>query len=294
MSMNLLMKKLGVVSEKMQNDPLTAITATANTVETNTFDVPCNTLLYGIDLVVTRSDTGALTDSVTQIQLVLDGNKVIKDYLGVQCKAISFVEQIAVGTGFYKIIIADPDLKTDPINLENFTTCELRVTTAALGAGISVIVTPTIMGGKRASYPSVSDLGMGRVLVEKNLPQRQYGAALGTLEYANERVNKVFGYVLATGDNGTLADATFDSVTTEFRNASETITPYNNNTLQLIKQQNAQDNNGNAMPTGIFYLAFPDGISTGKFSQARTLLVASVAGVQKQAQMCERYILGGT
>jgi hypothetical protein len=289
------LKNLGVNSKDLYKESLDPLTqTTANTAgESVTFKLPLDQLLYGISIATTKDTDGSLGDFIKEIEFKLDGARVVRNLSGGMIKAINYLDHRKTSTGYYFLKIADDVLGTDPIPLNQFTSASLKVTVTAAGSGVKAVVTPTLQLGKRSSYPRLSNIGQGRVLVETFLPMEQYGTATGDLKYDHMRGQGIVGYVLETGDNGTLSDTTFSTYTLQLIGKDERLTPQNKVALKVIKEENTQDANGNALPTGYFYIDFPDSLRTSEFTTVRSLFTATVAGTQKQVRVLERYILGG-
>ena len=289
------LKKLQVSTKDLSLQPMESKTqATAATAgESVTFSLPMDMLLYGIDLMCTADTTGALADKITEVELKLDGSKTIRNLSGNMLKTIATMYGKKPSTGFYPIYIVDAVLDTDPIPLKQFSSCTLKVTVGAAAAGIKNVITPTLQLGARQSYGKLSDFQNGSILVETFLPQAVYGANLGDLMYEHMRSQNVYGYIIETGDADTLADTTFDQYTLKLFSANGVLTPFDHVTLAQLKEWNTQENNGNALPTGVFYIGIPDALKTRDYTNIKSYFHATVAGTNKQVKVLERAKFGG-
>ncbi|MGD6808561.1 MAG: hypothetical protein ACQCN3_02570 [Candidatus Bathyarchaeia archaeon] len=290
-----LLRKLGIVDTELYEQPLTAkAQATANTAgEKITFDVPCDQLLYGIDFKCAKDTDGALASNITEVELKLDGAKTIRNLSGAMLRAENIIDHQKGSTGFYHLPIAHPELGADPISLNQFSSCQLTLTVGAAGSGVKNNVTPVLQLGSRSSYPKLSDIGLGKVLVEQFLPQKAYGANTGEQEYEHMRANEVLGYMYELGDNGTLSDSAFSYLTVQLWNSKGKKTLKEKVPFAQIKEQNTVDAFGNALGTGIFYVPFPSKIRTTDYTSIKSLLNIASAGTNCQARVLERYMLGG-
>lgn len=290
-----LLKSLGVVSKDLYAEPMNPKTqATANTAgESVTFDLPTDQLLYWIDLKVAKDTDASLVSNITEIELKLDGSKVVRNLSGAMLRAMNIYDHNKGSTGFYRLPIALPELGADPIPLNQFSSCTLKVTVAAAGDSTKNVVTPVLQLGARQSYPKLGDLGLGKVLVETFLPQKSYLTNIGEQEYEHMKANDVIGYLYELGDNNVLSDTAISYLTLELRNKTGKLTPCSKVPLAQIKEWNTIEANGNALGTGMFYLPFPDTIRTSDYTTVKSLLNIASAGTNVQARVLERYLLGG-
>lgn len=289
------LKALGVQTQDLHSQPLASQTqANANTAdEYVTFDLPMDMLLYGIDLICAKDTDSTLQDKIKEIEIKLDGSKVIHNLTGDMLKAISILNGKKPSTGFYNISIADPYLNCDPIYLKQYSSCKLKVTVAAGGTSVKNVITPTLQLGARQSYPRLSDLGASRLLVQTFLPQRAYGTNTGEQEYDHMRTQNVEGYLYELGDNGTLSNTAFSKLTLKLFSPNGVLTPIENVSIAQLREWSAQEANGNTLPTGLVYVPFPDKLKTSNFSNVKSYLNVASAGTNVQAKVLERYTLGG-
>jgi len=288
MAFQKLFSKFSIKSDKIKANTLTATDqATANSAETVTLNLPRNKLIYGVDLKIAKDTDGTLTDTVTEIRVILNGNLIIKKYAGVVAKAIALLNGQKCSTGFYKIYFVDPILGGSPIPADALTTFTIEVDVSAGGAGVKNRVTPTLLEGYKDSF----SMGLNKILVEKYSIQKQYGTATGEQEYEHERTQDILGLIYDLGDNGSRSDTAFSYVTLEGKSRTEETKPYEKLALPQLKELNTQENNGNALATGIFALSFPEGLASYRFTTLRSLLNIASAGTNCTAKVIERYLI---
>lgn len=289
------LKELDVQTQDLHSQPLASQTqTTANTAdETVTFDLPMDMLLFGLDLMCAKDTDSTLQDKIKEIELKLDGSKVLHNLSGDMLKAISYLNGKKPSTGFYNLSIADPYLKCDPLYLKQYSSAKLKVTVAAGGEGVKNVITPTLQLGARQSYPKLPDLAQSRLLVQTFLPQKAYGANTGKQEYEHMRTQNVEGYLYELGDNGTLSNTAFNYLTLKLFSPTGTLTPIEEVSIAQLREWSAQESNGNALPTGLVYVPFPDKLKTTQFSNVKSYLNVASAGTNVQAKVLERYTLGG-
>lgn len=289
------LKKLGVVDTEMYEQPLAAKTqATANAAgEKLTFDLPCDQLLYGIDLKCAKDTDDSLASNISEIELKLDGSKTIRNLSGAMLRALNIIDHQKASTGFYRLPIAHPELGADPIPLNQFSSCQLTVTVAAAGTSTKNVVTPVLQLGARASYPKLSDIGLGKVLVETFLPKKSFSTNTGEQEYEHMRANEVLGYLYECFDDGTLSDTEYNYLTLELWNKSGKKTLKEKLPFAQLKEQNTIDALGNALGTGIFYLPFSSKLRTTDYTSIKSILNIPIAATNAQVRVLERYMLGG-
>lgn len=288
-----LFKKLGVVSEQLQSKPLAAVQQpNAATAETITINIPTDLLLYQIDLECFKA-TATLADNINEVRLIIDGNKVVRKIRGGMIKALATLNKNKPSTGFYPLYITDPKIDSDPLPLWGVTSAVLEIDLASAGGSDKNSVIANCIFGSKSSLPRLSNITLANVLFEKYITLNQFGAVVGEDKYTHERTQGIHGYLYETGDNGTLADTTFDYVTLELNSPQGTLQPYYKYRMKVLKEKNTQETNGNALPTGYFYLPFPDKLTSGKYTSIYSFLNAVATPTNAQVRVLERYVIGG-
>lgn len=289
-----LLKKLGVVSEELTSAPLTASDqATANSVETISIKIPTDELLYAIDLMLAKDTDGTLVDNLNEARLIIDGNKIVRKIRGGMLKSLAILNKNKPSTGFYPISLVDPHIDSDPLPLWGVTSAILELDVAAGGSGVKNRATLSLMKGTKQSKPSLGNVTLANVLFEKYLTRESFGATVGERKYTCERTQGVLGYLLELGDNGSLSDTAFTYVTLQLNSPTGQKQPCYMYPLKQLKENNTQQNNGNALPTGYFYLPFPDKLLSSKYTSIYLILYAAATPTDAQARVLERYVIGG-
>jgi hypothetical protein len=285
------LKSLGVSTKDLESKALASKTqATANTAgETVTFDFPMDELLYGIDLQCYKDTDSTLVDNITEIELKLDGSKVVRNLTGNMIKAKALLAHKKSSTGYYRLDIADPTVGADPIPLKSFSSLQLKVTFAAGGSSVKNVVVPTLQLGSDKSYTKP----LSKVLVETFLPQKAYGTNTGDQEYQHMRTQDIIGYIYELADNGSNSNTAITQLTLKLFSSQGTLTPIDHVTVLQLREKNTQASNGNALATGLVYVAFPDALRTGQFTNVNSYLYVPSAGTNVQAKVLESYLLGG-
>jgi hypothetical protein len=282
--------KFGMVSEETYISELAPKTQqTANTAETLQFDLPPDQGIAGIDLTNKKDTDGTLVDNIKEVRLTLDGVKTFKKLTGPMLKALSILALNPCDTGHYVIPILDDKIKSDPIPGNNsFNSIVLEIDVAAAGASTKNVITPTLtrVTSKGYSFPAAP-----KILVEKYNKKWQFGTLTGNQEVLHDRAWTSYGYLLQLADNDVLSDTAFDKYTLELINSNVDKTLINAVSLAKIKQMNKQMTNGVALPTGLFYIPFPDGLKVKDYTTVRSLIHNTSAGTNIQAQVLERVTL---
>ncbi len=157
-----------------------------------------------------KNTDGSLVDNITQVDLILDGSKVIRNISGAFLKAIAYLKGYKPSTGFYPVSIVDEQLGTDPLYLPNYSSLTLKVTVAAAGSGVKNVVTPTLLLGDRSSYSKLLDTQTSKLLVETMGTKKQYGAVTSEQEYEHQKGQYIVGYLMQMADNDTASNTIFN------------------------------------------------------------------------------------
>jgi hypothetical protein len=298
MPLNKLQKSLNVNAEQLQNVTMTKIKQPdANTAETVVIPIPVNNLLYAIALYVDTNLTGTIAsvDGINEVRLIIDGNKIVKKIRGGMLKALQIFKGAVPSTGYYMLYIADPDIGSDPLPLWGTTTCSMEVDVIASGtASMYVEITPTLISGTKASYPSMSNPSLANVLFEKYLTQIAYGANTGAQQYIHERTHGVFQYIYEFENNNVLSDTCIDWLTLQLNSQNGTLQPYYQVSYITLKEDNKQEALGNAQPTGYLILTFPQALQAAKYTSIYSYLDVPSALTNFQVRVCERYVIGAS
>lgn len=261
-----------------------------NATEKIEFDLPTDQAIAGINLTCAQDTDGTLVDNITEIRLTLDGIKTFKKLTGSMLKALSILNKNPADTGHYTIPILDPRISADPILGKNaFNSIVLEVDVAAGGTGIKNVITPTLLRVTERGYPWGAK---PKLLVEKYNKLWQFGTLTGWQEVRHDRAWTAYGYLLELSDNGILSDTAFDKYTLQLIDENGDYTPYEELNLAQLKQMNKQMCGGIALPTGMFYLPFPDGLAVKGYTSVLSQLHVANAGTNVQAKVCERVTLG--
>lgn len=283
-----LLKNFAIKSDKIRSNTVAyKDQATANKAETITYNLPRTKLVYGLDLQVTKDTDSTLVDNIDEIRVLLNGNLIIKKYSGAIAKAIALLNGQKCSTGFYKIYFVDPKLGGSPIPADALSSFTVEIDVLDGGVGVKNRVTPTLLEGFKESFPNA----LNQILVEKYSIQEDYGTATGEKPYDHERTQDILGLIYDLADDGARSDTRFSYLTLEGKSRTEEVTPYFKLALAQLKELNTQENNGNALATGIFALTFPEGFSSYRFTQLRTLLNIPIAGTAAQAKVIERFLI---
>ncbi len=278
-------------AEIKKTSPAATAQATANTAETIRISIPKNQPLAGIDLRVYKDTDATLTDTVTEIRLLLDGVHTVKKMTGSMLKAIAALNGNPLSTGFYSIPILDPVIQADPIPCHKFNTIELEVDVAAGGASVKNVVAPSFFRLTKSGYPRLADWANAKILVETYNTMKQFGTVTGEQEVEHDRVWKAYGYMAEMGDNGSLSNTIFNTYSLVLIDLNGEKLVYEKANIAQERENNKQTAFGNAMPTGIVYLPFVDGIDVKQYSVVKSLLNIPSAGTNAQVKVLERRLM---
>jgi len=127
-------------------------------------------------------------------------------------------------------------------------------------------------------------------LVEKVLKWNKYGTGTGWQEYEHERAYKVFSYIYAMDDNGTLSDTKFDQIKVVGRNPTGEMIITDQILIDTLQAEN-KATIIEAIDTGFAFLQWADGFPTADFTNLKTMLNIPTAGTNIGLRCMERYIL---
>lgn len=267
-----------------------AVEATA---ETFYIDIPKDHFIHEIIVQVgeglTDASPGTLADDLTDIKLVGNGNKYMKDAFGL---AAFFVQVERMNrrrhvTGVYHLVFSDPSMpEAKPLPAWIFTSLQLILTDDAPAVSNFHFINVTIV---ESAYND-EDLSDWKILVEKVSSWSKFGSDTGWQEKEHERAYKIFSYIYAFDDGGTLADDVFSKLKFLGRH------PKGENILadEILISVLQAENKGTIIEdidTGYAFLQWAKGLSTRDFSSLYSKLYIKTAGTQKSVRVMERYIL---
>lgn len=289
-----LSKKMGVKPSETRITPLKQKnSAAAATAETFEIDLPRNKFIWAILLSIGEDTTatgtqGTLADDLVSMQLYGDGNKYMKKMLAGMSKEICKINREPQSTGFYKFYFKDPKLEeTRPLPAWPFTSLTLEVLDNAPAASNYHHIRVSVIESNYAG----EDLSHWPVLVEKYLRWKKFGTDTGEMEYEHDRAYEVYGYLYTMDEGGTLTDDLFDKLDLMgiYPEGEDHIV--DKEYFAHIKELNKQAYMAQAMGTGYYYVEFPNGYPTSKYSTLRSMCNIPTAGTNIGLRVLERYVL---
>jgi hypothetical protein len=287
-----LQQKKNLEPTKTWQRPLKRYTsAAAATAETFYIDIPRDHFIHEIIIRIGESTAaeGTLCDDLEDIKLVGNGSKYLKDAFG---KAAFFIQVERMNgrrhvTGMYHLVFSDPSIpESQPLPAWIFTSLQLILTDNAPITANKHFINVTLV---ESAYRN-EDLSNWKVLVEKVLLWKKYGTSTGWQEYEHERAYKVFSYIYAMDDNGTVADAKFEKIKVVGRNPSGEMILTDEIFVDVLQAENKgtiiQD-----IDVGFAFLQWLTGFPTANFTNLKTMLNIATAGTNKGVRVMERYIL---
>jgi len=283
---------------------------TGASAETVTIDIPTDHFIHAILLKwkagtlsggtspAYNSDAG--DSAVDEIRLIGDGNKYFKKLKWKDAQTICIINREpqtsgSATRGYNKLYFSDPKLPdADPLPAWIFTSLKLELDFNALtsyttgdptgvsGEGVEVTIIESAYNGE--------DLSNWRVLIEKYPQLKSYGTSTGEQVYEHERTYKVYGWLYAMADNGTLSNTIFDTISVKGRTRNEEIVLLSEIAVDTLRELNKQEYN-NSMPTGYCAVEFPFGLETFNFTSLKSYLNIPSAGTDAQLRVIERYLL---
>lgn len=266
------------------------------TAQTFYIDIPRDSFIHEILIMVGEHATdplAGLADDLLDIKLVGNGNKYLKDAFGlasffIQVERLHRKRHVA---GIYRLIFSDPDIpEAQPLPAWIFTSLQLILTDNAPAAATYHFLNVTLV---ESAYDPVkhSNLDNWKLLMEKVTTWKKFGNSTGEQLYEHERAYKIFAYLYAQDDNGTLGDATFDKIKVVGRNPQGEIIVTDSIYITTLRAEN----NGSIienLDAGFFFLQFAKGFPTADFSSLYSKLNIATGGTNKSVRVLERYILG--
>jgi hypothetical protein len=230
-----------------------------------------------------------LADDLLDIKLVGNGSKYLKDAFGL---ASYFVQVERMNgrrhqTGIYHLVFSDPampEAKLLPAWI--FTSLQLILTDNAPASSTYHFINVTIV----ESAWNGEDLSDWKVLIEKVVAWKKFGANTGWQDYEHERAYKVFSYLYALDDNGTLSDTAFQKVKVVGRNPKGELTPQDEVFIKVLQGQN-KATVFESIDTGFAFLQFLNGFPSSDFSSLYSKFYVASAGTNVGVRVMERYIL---
>lgn len=266
--------------------------AAAATAQTWNIDIPRDHFIH--EIIITcyehtakTNDPTYLDDALSTIQLVANGNKVLKDGTADMFKQVMKINGRKPATGLYELFFTDPKIgEAQPLPAWIFTSLRLTLQDIAPASTkyntIEVAVVESAYEGQ--------DLTNWKVLVEKYLKWQKYGANTGEQIYEHERAYKIYGYLYVMDDNGTLADYKFDNIKLLGRKPEGELTIVDVPTT-LLKLENNAEIGIDTLSAGYAYLEWKDGFPAHEFASLYTKPNIASAGTNIGLRVLERYVL---
>lgn len=266
--------------------------AASATAETFTFEIPTDRLIHAIIVSIGEStDTGGVQGTLADDILSFDLNSNIghlKEMLGSMSKQISIINKEVMSTGFYKLFFTDPVIqRAMPLPSWLFSSLDLDITdNAPAGSNYHHVQVSVI----ESEVPKGLDVSDWRVLCERYLRWKKYGADTGWMDYDHERAYRIYGYLYTVDDDATLSDTEFDMLTIlgikpdgEHRLVDEQYMSHIKEMNTVAYQQ--------ALATGYFYAEFPNGYDSGQYRTLVSKLNIPTAATNAGLRVLERYLM---
>lgn len=265
----------------------------AATAATYTIDLPKDHFIHQIIIACYEAATvptvnpANLVDKIDSIQLIANGNKVIKDMTGAMCKQIMKINEYKPSTGIYILFFTDPKIDdAQPLPAWVFTSLQLKIADQAPASGtyryMEIIAVESAYEGQ--------DLSNWKVLVEKYLKWAKYVTNTGWQLYEHERAYKVYGYLYCMDDNGTLGNTVYDYIQLLGRKPEGEVTIADVSVTALRGENNAEIA-VDTLDTGFAFLEWKDGFPSHEFASLYSKVYISSAGTNKGLRVLERYVL---
>jgi len=269
-----------------------AVAAAAQTTE---FDMKSRKLIHKILISIGESTTasgdaeqGTLADDITGITLEAPSGP-LKHMTGDMNKALGIVTAgKALSTGFYEIVFSDPDIP-DAMPLPGWIFDPLLlkiVDNAPAGSNYHHIFVSVL----ESFVPSGVDISKWRILYEKYLMDKSYGASTGYQEYQHSLSRFVMGYLYEMDDNGSLSSTIYDKLKLTGEKPGGEHVPVDEQYITHIREENARVAQVD-LPTGFIYLSFPEGYDSGQYKELKSLVNVPSAGTDAGLRVMERYLL---
>jgi len=266
---------------------------TAATAQTFSIDLPRDHFIHQIIINVyestadTYDPTKLVAGDLTNIQLVANGNKYLKDGTADMFLQVMRVNRCKPSNGLYTLFLTDPKINdAQPLPSWVFTSLVLNLTDNAPAASnyhyIDVVVVESAYGNQ--------DLSNWKVLIEKFLKWMKYGTNTGEQLYEHERAYKVYGYLFVMDDNGTLSATAFNKLKILGRKPEGELTVVDVPVNLLVAENNAEIG-VDALATGYAMLEWADGFPANEYSSLYTKPNILTAGTNIGLRVLERYTL---
>lgn len=266
--------------------------ATADTAETFTFQIPTDRLIHAIIVSIGQDTTatgvaGTLADVVTSFDLNSNIGH-LKEMLGSMSKQISIINKESMSTGFYKLYFTDPVIKRAmPLPSWLFSSLDLDILDIApSGTEYSHIQVSVI----ESEVPKGLDVSDWRILCERYLRWKKYGTDTGWQDFDHERAYRIYGYLYTCDDDGTLSDTEYDLLTLigikpdgEHRLIDEQYMAHIKEMNTVAYQQ--------ALGTGFFHVEFPNGYDSGQYRSLLSKVNIHTAATNAGLRVLERYLM---
>lgn len=269
-----------------------AQSATAATAQTHTIDLPRDHFIHEIIITcyehtASTYDPTYLADKLNTIQVVANGNKYLKDMAASMCKQIMKINRRKPATGIYEIFFTDPKIEdAQPLPAWIFTSLQLILTDIAPATSkynfIDVVVVESAYEGQ--------DLTNWKVLIEKYLKWQKYGTNTGEQLYEHERAYKIYGYLYAMDDNGTLSNTIYNNLKLLGRKPEGEVTIVDV-PVTLLRLENNAEIGIDTLDTGYAFLEWKDGFPANEFASLYSKPNIPTAGTNAGLRVLERYVL---
>ena len=266
--------------------------ATAATAQTFQIDLPRDHFIHEIIITVYENtadtyDPTKLADKLSTIQVVANGNKYLKDGTAEMFKQVMKINQRKPQTGLYEIFFTDPKINdAQPLPSWVFTSLVLNLTDVAPAASsfhyIDIVVVESAYEGQ--------DLTNWKVLIEKYLKWQKYGTNTGEQLYEHERAYKIYGYLYAMDDNGTLSATIYNKIKLLGRKPEGELTIVDV-PVPLLKAENDCEVGIDTLSTGYVLLEWKDGFPANEFASLYSKPNIATAGTNAGLRVLERYVL---
>jgi hypothetical protein len=235
----------------------------------------------------TTYDATKLVNDLTNIQLIANGNKYIKDGTASMFKQVMKINRRKPATGVYEIFFTDPKISdAQPLPSWIFTSLVLKLTDDAPAESnyhsIDIVVVESAYDGQ--------DLSNWKVLIEKYLKWTKYGTDTGEQNYEHERAYKVYGYLYTMDDNATLSVTIFDKLKILGRKPEGEVTIVDVPVTLLIAENNAEIGI-DTLDTGYAILEWEKGFPAHEFASLYSKPYITSAGTNAGLRVLERYVL---
>jgi len=265
----------------------------AATAQTFEIDLPRDHFIHEIIITIYEStskttySTSELVDDLTAIQLIANGNKYIKDGTASMFKQIMKINKRKPATGLYEIFFTDPKISdAQPLPSWVFTSLVLKLTDNAPAASnyhsIDIVVVESAYEGQ--------DLTNWKVLIEKYLKWQKYGTDTGEQNYEHERAYKVYGYLYAMDDNGTLSNTIYNTIKILGRKPEGELTIVDV-PVTLLRYENNAEIGIDTLDTGYAILEWMQGFPAHEFASLYSKPNIPTAGTNAGLRVLERYVL---